>query len=183
MTDPEDEKPSIYHTLLSLYLSPPHPYQPQWGPALMILAKHGSRLPAISTLNLIPEKLPVKDLQSYFRNQIRSANTVANEARIVAGLWTTEVAGTRAKLLVGDDIPSGNGGRNRRVVVSDDRVCGYCHKRFGGSAIKVFPESVFKTDPHKRTSFADCWPQRLCRALWLREQVTWRVLEMKICSA
>lgn len=106
----------------------------------MILAKHGSRLPAISTLNLIPEKLPVKDLQSYFRNQIRSANTVANEARIVAGLWTTEVAGTRAKLLVGDDLPGGNGGRNRSVMISDERVCGYCHKRFGGSAIKVFPE-------------------------------------------
>ena len=140
MNDPEDEKPSIYHTLLSLYLSPPHPYKLQWGPALTILAKHGARLPAVSTLNLIPEKLPVNELQSYFQNQIRSANTVANEARIVAGLWTTEVAGTRAKLLVGDDIPGKQGGRNRSVVISDERVCGYCHKRFGGSAIKVFPE-------------------------------------------
>lgn len=140
LTDPEDEKTSIYQTLLSLYLSPPNPYKPQWGPALMILAKHGSRLPPISTLNLIPEKLPVKDLQSYFRNQIRSANTVANEARIVAGLWTTQVAGARATLLVGDDIAGGNGGRNRSVVISDERVCGYCHKRFGGSAIKVLPE-------------------------------------------
>lgn len=82
----------------------------------------------------------MKDLEPYFRNQIRSANTVVNEARIVSGLWTTEVAGARAKLLVGDDLPGGHGGRNRSVVISDERVCGYCHKRFGGSAIKVFPE-------------------------------------------
>ncbi len=138
--DPADEQSSIYHTLLSLYLSPPQPYKPQWGPALEILAKHGSRLPALSTLNLIPEKLPVKDLQSYFRSRIRSANTVVNQARIVAGLRTTEVDGTRAKLLLGDGLPGGNGGRSRSVVVGEDRVCGYCHKRFGGSAIKVLPE-------------------------------------------
>ena len=94
----------------------------------------------MSTLNLIPEKLPVKDLESYFQSQIRSANTVINKARIVAGLWTTEVDDARAKLLVGDDLPSSNGGRNRSVVISDERVCGYCHKRFGGSAIKVLPE-------------------------------------------
>ncbi len=140
ITDPEDERPSMYHVLLSLYLTPPHPYQPQWGPALTILAKHGSRLPAISTLNLIPEKLPIKDLQSYFRSQIRSANTIVNEARLMAGLWTAEVGSARATLLVGDDFPGGNDGRNRSVLVSDERVCGYCHKRFGGSAIKVLPE-------------------------------------------
>lgn len=140
ITDPTDEQPSIYHTLLSLYLSPPHPYKPQWGPALTILAKHGSRLPALSTLNLIPEKLPVKDLESYFRSRIRSANTVVNEARIVAGLRTTEVGSTRATLVLGDGFPGGNSGRSRYAVVGEDRVCGYCHKRFGGSAIKVLPK-------------------------------------------
>ena len=138
--DPEDAAPSIYNTLLSLYLSPPPPNNPQWEPALTILAKHGARMPAHSTLNLIPEVLPIKDLQSYFRGRIRSANTIVNESRIVAGLRSTLAFSEEAKLRLGDGTPGGNGGRNRRVVITEDRVCGVCYKRFGGSTIKVLPE-------------------------------------------
>lgn len=58
----EEATTSIYHTLLSLYLTPPSPHKPQWEPALDILAKHGARMPASSTLDLIPEVLPIKDL-------------------------------------------------------------------------------------------------------------------------
>lgn len=32
------------------------------------------------------------------------------------------------------------GGLNRRVVVDEDRHCAVCHKRFGGSAIRVWPD-------------------------------------------
>ena len=140
MADPEDAAPSIYHTLLSLYLSPPPPHKPQWGPALNILAKHGARMPASSTLNLIPEVLPVKDLEAYFRGRIRSANTIVNEGRIVAGLRSTLAFAEEAKLRLGAGVPGGNAGRNRRVIITEDRVCGVCYKRFGGSAIKVLPE-------------------------------------------
>ena len=138
--DPEDAPTSIYHTLLSLYLSPPHPHKSQWEPALNLLAKHGARMPASSTLDLIPEVLPIKDLESYFQGRIRSANTIVNEGRIVAGLRSTLVFNEEAKLRLGDGVPGGNGGRNRRVVITEDRVCGVCHKRFGGSAIKVLPK-------------------------------------------
>lgn len=140
ITDPEDANPSIYHTLLSLYLTPPPPYEPQWGPALTILANHGSRLPASSTLDLIPEVLPIKNLESYFRGRIRSANTFVNEGRVSAGLRKSIVVREQATLLLGDSLPGGNGGRNRRVVVNEDRVCGVCYKRFGNSAIKVLPK-------------------------------------------
>ncbi|KAL9124441.1 MAG: hypothetical protein Q9217_006228, partial [Psora testacea] len=140
ITETENAPPSIYQTLLSLYLSPPPPHKPQWGPALNVLAKHGARMPASSTLDLIPEVLPIKDLESYFRGQIRSANTIANEGRIVAGLRSALAFSEEAKLRLGDGIPSGNGGRNRRVVITEDKVCGVCYKRFGGSAIKVMPK-------------------------------------------
>lgn len=30
--------------------------------------------------------------------------------------------------------------RNRRVLVGEERVCAVCHKRFGGSAIRVYPD-------------------------------------------
>lgn len=139
-SDPEDASPSIYHTLLSLYLTPPPPYEPQWEPALTILAKHGSRLPASSTLDLIPEVLPINKLESYFRGRIRSANTFVNEGRVSTGLRKCIVVREQATLLLGDGLPGGNRGRNRRVVVSEDRVCGVCYKRFGNSAIKVLPK-------------------------------------------
>ena len=137
---PEDATPSIYHTLLSLYLTPPPPYHPQWEHALTILAKHGSRLPASSTLDLIPEVLLIKKLESYFRGRIRSANTFVNEGRVSVGLRKSIVVRDQATLLLGDGLPGGNGGRNRRVVISEDRVCGVCYKRFGNSAIKVLPK-------------------------------------------
>ena len=140
--DPSDAPPSIYHTLLSLYLSPPPPHKPQWGPALNILAKHGARMPASSTLNLIPEILPIKELESYFQGRIRTANTLVNEGRIVAGMRGTLAFSEEANLRLGDGVRGGNDGRNRRVVITEDRVCGVCYRRFGGSTIKVMPEYV-----------------------------------------
>lgn len=140
--DPSDAPPSIYHTLLSLYLSPPPSHKPQWGPALNILAKHGARMPASSTLNLIPEILPIKELESYFQGRIRAANTLVNEGRIVAGMRSTLAFSEEAKLRLGDGMRGGNDGRNRRVVITEDRVCGVCYKRFGGSVIKVMPDNT-----------------------------------------
>lgn len=150
---------SIYHALLSLYLRPPPPHKPQWGPALSLLANHGSRMPASETLNLIPESLPIQNLQSYFQGRIRSANSVVNEAKIVAGLRSTVAFNEEARLRLGDgvgmlgvDLGNGQGktsnkGRSRRVVITEDRVCGVCYKRFGGSFIKVLAEYVPRPFP------------------------------------
>lgn len=140
--DPDSVPPSIYHTLLSLYLKPPPPNKPNLAPALDLLSKHGSRLPAASTLSLIPDGLPIADLESYFRGRIRAANSAVNESRVVAGLRQTELVASQALLLLGDGVPGGQGGRNRRVVISDERVCGVCHKRLGGSVVAVLPENA-----------------------------------------
>jgi tetratricopeptide (TPR) repeat protein len=142
--DPVDEKPSIYNTLLNLYLNPPKGENstPMWGPAIEILARHGPRLPASETLGLIPESLPVKELEFYFRGRIREANSVMCEARIVAGLRKVEAVRMQAGLLLGEGVPGANGGRGRMVRIDDERVCGVCYKRLGGSVISVFPEYV-----------------------------------------
>lgn len=134
--------PSIYHTLLSLYLAPPPPYERALEPALDLLSKHGSRLPAASTLSLIPDNLPVGHLESFLRGRIRSANSIVNESRILAGLRATEYIGSQALLLLGDGIPEGRGGRNRRVVITEERLCGVCHKRLGGSVVAVLPDNA-----------------------------------------
>lgn len=140
-SEPADPLPSIYHTLLSLYLTPPPPNKANWPPALDLLSKHGSRLPAASTLNIIPATLPVADLESYFRGRIRSANSIVNEAHIVAGLRKSEVVAAQSTLLLGEGLPGGSGGRNRKVIVGEERVCGVCYKRIGGSVIAVLPDN------------------------------------------
>lgn len=48
---------------------------------------------------------------------------------------------SQSLLLLGDGMPGGQGGRNRRVVISDERVCGVCHKRLGGSVVAALPDS------------------------------------------
>jgi hypothetical protein len=142
---PQDDtqEPSIYHTLLSLYLTPPPPHAPNWPPALNLLSKHGARLPAATTLDLVPPSLPVKDLESYFRGRIRAANSVLNSERIVARLRGVEKVGVEMALRLGGEYERDvrkPGGLNRRVVVDEDRHCAVCHKRFGGSAIRVWPD-------------------------------------------
>lgn len=137
-TDPVDEQPSIYHILLNLYLNPPKGEKAMWGPAIELMARHGPRLPASSTLELIPEDLLVKELEFYFRGRMRNANSIMNESMIVAGLRKVEAVRVQAGLLLGEGTQTG--GRNRKVRVDEDRVCGVCYKRLGGSVISVFPE-------------------------------------------
>ncbi|KAK5988669.1 Vacuolar morphogenesis 6-like protein [Cladobotryum mycophilum] len=127
-----DSTPSIYHTLLSLYLQPPSPHKPNLEPALDLLSKHGGRLPAASTMGLIPNDLPISSLEAYFRGRIRSANSLVNESRIVAGLRKAEGIAVAARLQLGDDVPGGQGGRNRHVTITDERHCVVCHKKLGG---------------------------------------------------
>ena len=136
-----DGTPSIYHTLLALYLTPPPPYKANLEPALSLLSRHGSRLPAASTLSLIPDDLPVADLTSYFTGRIRAANSAVAQSRVVEALRRTQLVNSQALLLLGDGVPGGQGGRNRRVVVSEERVCGVCHKRLGNSVIAVRPDN------------------------------------------
>lgn len=99
-------------------------------------------MPASSTLDLIPEVLPIKELESYFQGRIRLANTVMSESRVVSALRSSLAFSEEAKLRLGDNVPGGRGGRNRHVLITEDRVCGVCYKRFGGSAIKVLPKFV-----------------------------------------
>ncbi|KAL6821189.1 AvaB protein [Trichoderma sp. SZMC 28015] len=146
--DSDESVSSVYHTLLSLYLQPPPPHKPNFEPALDLLSKHGSRLPATSTLGLIPNDLPVSSLEAYFRGRIRAANSLVNESRIVAGLRKAEGIAVAAELQLGDGKPGGQGGRNRHVIITDERHCVVCHKklaggmRMGGSVVAVLTDNT-----------------------------------------
>ena len=69
-----------------------------------------------------------------------------NEERIVARLRGVEKVEIEAAVLLGDGRVDAHGkripgGLNRRVVIDEDRHCAVCHKRFGGSAIRVYPDN------------------------------------------
>ncbi|THW62080.1 hypothetical protein D6D20_04547 [Aureobasidium pullulans] len=140
-TDPEDQQPNVYTTLLSLYLKPPSPHKVQWEPALQLLSKHGPRLPAANTLDLMPSDLHVSELNSYFLGRIRSANTVVREERIITSLQAILKTNLSSDLLLGPEHAQGKGGRSRRVVIREDDHCRVCHKRFGNSAVRVYPDN------------------------------------------
>lgn len=90
------------------------------------------------------------ELESYFRGRMRSANSAVNETRVLAGLRKTALFASQALLFLGDGMPpagqvggsGGQGGRNRRVVIGEERVCGVCHKRIGGSVVAVLPDNT-----------------------------------------
>ncbi|KAF2460320.1 AvaB protein [Lineolata rhizophorae] len=151
---------SIYHVLLSLYLSPPPPHEPNWPAALALLSRHGARLPASATLDLVPDDVAVRDLEPYFAGRMRAAAAVRNRERVAARLHGVRKAAVDAELALGPaesgfaDVHHGGmgisggaaaggpgAGKNRRVVVTEDRHCAVCHKRFGGSAIRVYPDN------------------------------------------
>jgi tetratricopeptide (TPR) repeat protein len=127
----EGGETSIYHTLLSLYLAPPPPHKPSFEPALDLLSRHGARLPASSTLSLLPASLPIKELESYFLNRMRSATSTLNEERIVSRLRAVEKSRVEERLV---------GKRERGFRIDEERVCGVCFKRFGGSAVRAWPD-------------------------------------------
>jgi hypothetical protein len=70
-----------------------------------------------------------------------------NEERIVARLRGVEKVAVETAVLLGDGTKVDRkgrkvpGGLNRRVVVDEERHCAVCHKRFGGSAIRVYPDN------------------------------------------
>ena len=56
------------------------------------------------------------------------------EEAILARLKGIQNTAVEAKLILGE--------RSRKVIVGEERLCGVCHKRFGGSAIRVYPDGT-----------------------------------------
>lgn len=144
--EPEDSpnRPNIFAILLGLYLRPPQGEEKRWPQALDLLSKHGARLPASSTLDLMPDDLAVAQLQDYFRGRIRNATSILREEQVVRSLEAVRKVNTERKLLLGADEVQMDGkphGRNRRVRITEEDLCKVCHKRFGASAIRVFPNN------------------------------------------
>jgi hypothetical protein len=142
-TEVSKGQPNIFATLLGLYLRPPGDEEKRWAQALDLLGRHGARLPASSTLELMPDDLAVVELQDYFRGRIRHSTALLRQERIQRSLEEVRKLNTERILLLGrdEDVEKGRiGGRNRRARIGEDDHCKVCHRRFGASAVKVYPD-------------------------------------------
>lgn len=139
-----DDKSNIFAVLLGLCLRPPAGEEKQWPQALDLLSRHGARLPASSTLDLMPDDLAVRELQDYFRGRIRNATSILREEMVVRGLEGVRRTNTERTLLLGPDGLAHEKplGKNRRVRIGEDDHCKVCHKRFGASAVRVYPDGT-----------------------------------------
>ena len=142
-TEVSRDQPNIFAILLGLYLNPPEGAEKRWPQALELLGRHGARLPASSTLNLMPADLAVAELQDYFRGRIRHATSLLRQEKVMCYLEGVRKDDTDRLLQLGTDkeIEMGkHGARSRRVRIDEDAHCKVCHRRFGASAVKVYPD-------------------------------------------
>ena len=70
-------------------------------------------------------------LERYFTGRMRATASRTRLERVEARLRGVRLAGVEARLAAE---------KGRGVVVSEERLCGVCMKRFGGSAVKVWPD-------------------------------------------
>lgn len=142
--DDASDKSNIFAVLLGLYLRPPAGEEKRWPQALDLLSKHGARLPASSTLDLMPDDLAVQELHDYFRGRLRHATSMLREEAVVRNLEGVRRAKAERLLLLGPDAVASEKplGRNRRVRIDEDDHCKVCHKRLvAGTAIRVYPDN------------------------------------------
>ncbi|TKA32841.1 hypothetical protein B0A50_01067 [Salinomyces thailandicus] len=143
--DVSEARPGIFAILLGLYLRPPQGREKHWPQALDLLSRHGARLPASSTLDLMPDDLAVAELQDYFRGRIRNATSLLRTEQVIKSLESVRSVNAERMLLLGEDKLEEmgvKGGKNRRVRITEEDLCRICHKRFGASAVRVYPDNT-----------------------------------------
>lgn len=134
-----DEKSSLHHrsdifaTLLNVYLRPRREEgkaepKAQLEPALRLLSKYGSRMDANQVLEILPPLLTVQELQIFLSKSIRKSISWSNNHKVVKRVRTARMDQVNQSLVELE---------NRRVKITDGRLCPQCHKRIGNSVIAI----------------------------------------------
>lgn len=127
------QRSNIFVTLLNVYLRPRHEddkseNKPQLEQALHLLAKYGARMDANYVLEILPPLLTVQELQVFLCKSIRKSVTWSNNHKVVKRIRTARMDQVNQSLVELE---------NRRVKITDARLCPQCHKRIGNSVIAI----------------------------------------------
>ena len=84
----EPDPKGIFLLLLRLYLRPSSSEPILLGPALGLIATHGTRLDAEAVLDLLPPLVTMKEVEAFFVKTLRDGHAKKNDARIIKQLVT-----------------------------------------------------------------------------------------------
>ncbi|KAJ9090674.1 hypothetical protein QFC20_007852 [Naganishia adeliensis] len=122
----------VFLQLLRIYLRPNGTQQPKLEPALKLIATHGTRVDAQEVLALLPPFVTMNDVHEFFVKTLRDGHAKMNQSRITKQLLKTRKEQVDRGLMRM---------QQKRVRITDIRICPQCHKRIGQSAIAVHAPS------------------------------------------
>ncbi|GEM08903.1 rab guanyl-nucleotide exchange factor [Rhodotorula toruloides] len=141
----ESMRATIFHLLLRLYLRPRQNHPLFFGPALALLAIQAARIDPIEAFELLPPLFAVSDIKVYLEKTLRRSSERVREAKMVKAIGQSWVDQADSGIV---DL------EERRVQVTEGRVCPVCHKRIGNSVIAIH-------NPHGEVAHYQCRLQRL----------------------
>lgn len=131
---PNTPTQDIFLSLLKIYLEPSpsslqyqkhHSQTSLLGPALELISRQSPHLDTLETLRLLPPLVPARDVRAFLVEATRAPIFDTHVVREVRKGWSEQVGRKLMNL------------QNRRVRITDGRICPQCHKRLGTSVIAV----------------------------------------------
>ncbi|GAA5895940.1 Vam6p [Sporobolomyces salmoneus] len=139
----EAMKSTIFPLLLRLYLRPRPSHPLLFAPALSLLSNHAARIDPFEAFELLPPLVSLGDMQTYLTKTLRRSTERRREAVMVKNVGRSWVEQNERDLV---DL------EERRVKISDSRVCPQCYKRIGNSVIAIH-------NPHGEVTHYQCREQ------------------------
>ncbi|GAA5982475.1 hypothetical protein JCM5350_000425 [Sporobolomyces pararoseus] len=139
----ESMKSTIFPLLLRLYLRPRPSHPLLFGPALSLLSNHAARIDPLETFELLPPLVSLSDMQTYLKKTLRRSTERKREAVMVKNVGRSWVDQNEREIV---DL------EERRVKISESRVCPQCYKRIGNSVIAIH-------NPHGEVTHYQCREQ------------------------
>ncbi|GAA5987416.1 hypothetical protein JCM10908_001946 [Rhodotorula pacifica] len=119
---------NIFHTLLRIYLRPRPDHPVLFSPALSLLSTHAARIDAVEAFELLPPLVALEDIQVYLTKTLRRSVEKRREAKMVRAVGKSAVEKAEREVV---DL------EERRVKITEGRLCPVCHKRIGTSVIAI----------------------------------------------
>ncbi|KAH8929300.1 hypothetical protein BT69DRAFT_1236094 [Atractiella rhizophila] len=119
---------TIFITLLNLYLRPKSGLPLLLAPALDAISRQGMYMDSAQILEMLPPLVPLKDVHIFLQKAIRKARETKALTQVQRSIYRTRTDQLDEELVTLEE---------RRVTITDYRVCPVCSKRLGNSVIAI----------------------------------------------
>eukprot|EP00047_Mylnosiga_fluctuans_P005237 m.239225 g.239225 ORF g.239225 m.239225 type:complete len:847 (-) comp13451_c0_seq1:124-2664(-) len=125
--------PSVYLSLLKIYLPAESGAPMNTHAALDVLRKHHERIDTTEALKLLPTSTKVCDVQEFLVAVLRERAVARRDAQVLRNLAKTESVQVHVDLLQAHSI---------RVDISEEQLCFVCRKPIRTSAFLYYPNRI-----------------------------------------